>query len=375
MIHVILDTSIYRQKPRLDSPEFRALSYLANKGCLQLHVPYFVEKEFCSWLEYEQCGKTKKAEKLLTGILNYDGVGTQTSELKKYVKHLQENLQIISTERKASFINWLKRVGAERYSLVEDETCKALDAYFYGKPPLKEPKVRKDIPDSFIFQTILNLKDKYGGELHVVIHDGNLREACRTAGINYHSELKGLLNLPVLKECLTLKIIEDNSEKISEVINEIAEGKREQILSKIEYMLLSDDYGTISGNTIPGESNEIYVSNVNKPREIDFSRDVEYFGDGLFALHFTSIVELLYEFAVFIGDAYHLDTDKFHVEPLNEHYMNVETTDEFQFSGRVELEFDVDVGQIDNIDDLEKALVEPNITTSELDDFEVLENI
>ena len=53
MLHLVIDTSIYREKPRLDSPEFKAITYLSKYKKIQLHIPYMVENEFISHLSLE----------------------------------------------------------------------------------------------------------------------------------------------------------------------------------------------------------------------------------------------------------------------------------------------------------------------------------
>ncbi len=53
------------------------------------------------------------------------------------------------------------------------------------------------------------------------------------------------------------------------------------------------------------------------------------------------------------------------------HYFNVETTDEFIFSGRIELDYDIELESIDSIAELLTSLSEPEVTIEELDEFEV----
>lgn len=135
-------------------------------------------------------------------------------------------------------------------------------------------------------------------------------------------------------------------------------------------MLLSDEYRIISGEKVPGESNEIYVSLVDRPHSIEYE-EVEYFGGSLFIVYFGSLVELTYEFPAFHYDAYDLDRDKYYIEYIDKNFMQIETTDEFRFTGRVELDFDVELAGIHDIDELMRKLKEPEVTVSELEEFEI----
>lgn len=53
MLHVVLDTSVYRANPRRNSPPFRALTRLAHAGKVQIHLPDLVKREFLSQ-QYER---------------------------------------------------------------------------------------------------------------------------------------------------------------------------------------------------------------------------------------------------------------------------------------------------------------------------------
>ena len=221
MIHLVLDSSIFRQKPRLDSPEFKSIAYLAKKNNIRLHVPYFVEGEFVSFLENEQEERIDRAIKLLEAASNYKNTGPATINILEVLENVKSTKKEIIIERSRSFIDWLSEINAERYPLNEQETQKALDAYFYGKLPLKEPKVRKDIPDSFIFQTILSLKEEYKVDLYAVIHDNSLREACAKSGLKCFDDLSKFLELDFIQEFLKQKLIDDNRDRVFKYIIDV----------------------------------------------------------------------------------------------------------------------------------------------------------
>ena len=46
MLQVVVDTSIYRNDPKRNKAAFRALDRLLRGKKVQLHVPYYVKKEF-----------------------------------------------------------------------------------------------------------------------------------------------------------------------------------------------------------------------------------------------------------------------------------------------------------------------------------------
>ena len=154
------------------------------------------------------------------------------------------------------------------------------------------------------------------------------------------------------------------------IIIELTNSKNESILDAVESLLLSDEYSIISGGNVPGESGEIYVSGAYRPHSIEYEK-VEYFGGSLFIIYFWSLVELMYEFPASHYDTYDLDRDKYYIEYIDKNFMQIETTDEFRFTGRVELDFDVELADIHDIDELMRKLKVPEVTVSELEEFEI----
>jgi len=371
MIHVILDTSIYRGKPRLDSPEFKALGYLAKKGCVCIHVPYIVKHEFESYLYHEHVKKIDKTIGSLSGLIGYKKANELVPDLSQALETIKENKEELYEETKEEFTEWLDSVGATTYDFSGAEAQDALNAYFYGKAPLKQPKNRNDIPDSFIYQSVKSLHGKYGDSLHFVVNDGNLRGSCEADGVTVYESLSDFIDIDEAKACLKNALIEVHKGAVSQQLMQYVQANADGILDRIESLLLGDEYRLIYGDSVPGESNEIYVSGVDKPHSLSIIDGVEHYGEGLFVLYFTAIVEFTYEFAVHRSEAFDLDRKKYYVEYLNRHYSNVETTDEFRFSGRLELEYGGDFGVITSRDELLQALHDPRITISELEDFEI----
>ncbi len=371
MIHIVLDTSIYRSKPRLDSPEFKALGYLAKMKSVCIRIPYVVEQEFVSYLLHEHEKKINSAIKSISGLITHQRADKLVPELSQSLEKIKENKEELTEEAKEEFIEWLNSVGAIRYEFSGPEAIDALNAYFYGKAPLKQPKNRNDIPNSFIYQSVKVMHDKYGTDLHFVVNDGNLRRACEADGVTVYESLSDFIAIDEAKACLKNALIEDNKRVVFQHLMQYASANSDKILDKIESLLLGEEYRLIYGNSLPGESNEIYVSGADKPHSLQIIDGVEHYGEGLFVLYFTALVEFTYEYAVYRSEAYDLDEKKYYLEYLNDHYFNVETTDEFRFSGRLELEYGGDFGVITTTNDLLNALHRPEITISELEDFEM----
>ena len=154
MINVVLDSSIFRKSPRLDSREFAVLSEMMEAGHVTLHVPYVVEREIISTLKKDQNERLSGAISNITKALHYEPRGEKSEELELTLENLTANLEALVSERVAAWRLWMDQHGVVRHAITLEQSNNALEAYFNGDPPLKQPKSRKDLPDSFIFPTI-----------------------------------------------------------------------------------------------------------------------------------------------------------------------------------------------------------------------------
>ena len=373
MLHLVLDTAIYRKSPRLDSPEFKLLSYMVEKGYLILHVPHIVEREQSSHLELVQRNRLTKAIDNLSSALNFEEHGPKSKELNCSLEELKANINYLIEERSSAFTDWLDKHNAVHHQITLDQTQRALEAYFKGLPPLKQAKIRNDIPDSFIFQQILDLKNTYQSQLGIVVEDNNLRSACVDAGITCWVNLHEFIVSPEAQNFIAQTVIKDNKAEISSFVHSLANGSINTISAALEETLLSNDYTTLTGDSIPGETKQIYLSGVNSPYDVEIV-DTEYLGSTVFLANIQAQVELQYQYPVFKDDLIELDEDKYHFSPLNDYYFEVETTDVFQFSGRVELDFPKAIVASASADEMKTVLQNPTISVSDLEDFEVVDS-
>lgn len=355
----------------MDSREFAVLSDLIIAGHVVLHIPHVVERELLSELERRQAENLNKAKLGITKALEFEPLGPKSQQLSLFLQKLKKELNALVVERTTAFSSWLDKHKAVRHPITLHQSQRALDAYFNGEPPLKQAKSRKDIPDAFIFHQILDLQSCHQLELNVVVEDNALRGACENAGIRCWSNLLEFIKSAPVQEFYAEAMIEKHETEILKHVWKLAENRKRDIAARIEEVLLSDQYAVLYGGSLPGESEEIYLSGINTPHNVEVD-DVEYIGSTVFLATVHAQVELIYEFSMDIFDSLELDRDKYSTSPLNKHYVYVETTDTFQFSGRLELEFTREKWETASLRDLRGLLKEPRIVVSELQDFEVI---
>ena len=372
MIHVVLDTSIYCRNPRRDSKEFTLLQGISSTGQVTLHVPFVVEREFATQLEHDQRRRLDTAVREISKALAFDPHGPHSAHLAEQLEVLQAALSGLVHERAAAFIHWLEDASAVRHPLTLEQASNALDAYFSGAPPLKEPKVRKDIPDSFVFQKLLELHQTHGSQLRVVVADKSLAHAVRDAGIPVWATLREFLTSADVQSLVAEQVIATNQPAVDNHVLALAEESTEIIAKALEEALLSDEE-TIQYGNFPGDSGEIYLSGIDIPHEV-YIGDIEYIGGTVFLANIAARVELMYQYHLATHDALALDAPKFSVSPLNDHYLEVETTDEFSLSACLEIEFPTWQTTPHDILELKAQLTSPEIGVTDLNDFEIIDD-
>lgn len=371
MIHLVLDSSIFRKSPRLDSPEFAVLSEMMEAEHVTLHVPYVVEKEIISTLKEHQNERLSSAISNITKALQYKPQGGKSQKLGLTLERLTEDLEELVAERVAAWRLWMDQHGVVRHAITLEQSTNALEAYFNGNLPLKQPKSRKDIPDSFIFQQIVDLKKCYDKKLVVVVEDGALRNACESVSIICWKDLLEFFTSPSVQEFFSEKIIRENDTNICEHVVGVVRARSNDIAAHLEQRLLSDEYKALHGINFPGEDGEIYLTGINAPHSIEVE-EIEYIGKRIFIALIRAEIELMYEFSLPIFDAIELDREKYSTSPLNDHYSEVETEDIFCFSARLVVEFAESVCTVGTLEELKLSLQEPSMQVDELQDFELM---
>lgn len=375
MIHLVLDTSIYRADPGRKSPAFKAIERLLKAKIVKLHVPYVVEREF----QTQEREKHKEAmDKVLSGLSYLSGKGLSATTLKKivtYQKEIQDLQQGILEDAEKEIIDWLENLDASRIPLCADQAEKAFEAYFHGNPPLKSLKSRKDIPDSFIARSVEKILSE-NGNLHFVVNDGNLKEAFDANPLveTYKNLADFVASDLIQDELLDLDLIE-SSEDILAAIKAFEEE------SNAIKAIIEKDVGeqlvwkTVSDAGVPDDNNEITINGYGEAEniELDFE-EASYYGDGVCGVPFSLTIEVQAYYYIFKSDYYALDIDSKKYKPSisdhNDHYYEAEDTFEIFVKGVVTLS--IDKNKLDSENPAECVDMD-TIEISELTDIEVCE--
>jgi hypothetical protein len=222
-----------------------------------------------------------------------------------------------------------------------------MNDYFAGEAPFSSSKHREDIPDSFIWQTVLDLADKKEN-VYFIANDGQLFKAAKTvSNVTAHNTLDEFVESPEFQ-----KVIEELTTEA--VARNIARAKR--ILPKNERalhaMLERDIVGaltsrTIHDSSIPDDNAEGLIIGVGGPEDLTFDFDsVEFYGGNEIGVPFTTTVDCELNYAIFKGDYFTLSDEKvkqISTSERNEHYFDADETYPIEVTGTLSIELEAKI--------------------------------
>jgi hypothetical protein len=326
---------------------------------VQLHVPYVVKYEFLGQRRKEMRAQIKAIKIAAKEILNESTHDAITEYAEVCLQNGTEVRARLAEHIDEEFSAWLTEGNAIVHDVAPHHGGQVLKDYFDGAPPYKEIKNRNDIPDSFLWQTVLDLRNEHK-PLHVVVNDGAIYKTVKKAeGMLVYGELQQFTDSAECRSALLEledEIVGSNLERAGTLLHE----ERDVLGGFVEVGIVSAMYGkTIRDNSIPDDNGEAMVSMVGAPDDLTFDFDnVEYYGDTEIGIPFTTEVECLMNYAIFKADYFTMDdseTKGMSISDLNDHYFDVEQDLTLAVEGVLSLTLNRDNLDKENIEDDEIA--------------------
>lgn len=372
MIHIVLDTNIYRNNPSRDNLDFKALEKLSKANLICLHIPYIVLREFQT---QQRDIYNKDLEKAVSGLNNLSRRVLDEDTLKRLAsikEELGKQSEDILSNAEHQITNWASNIGADLHPLCLDQASLALEAYFQGKPPLKSVKNRADIPDSFIVQSILKLHDDHNS-IHVVANDKNVREAfADTQTIITYSNLAELVKTEKIQNELKEADLIHN---LSTLVGAIK--KFEQENSAIEQFLSNNMGEYLVGKSfyelaIQNDDDEVTIISYNEADNITVGdSEAKYYGNGQFGVPFELRIVVNAYFYILKSEYYSLNPEIEHLPSVsdhNDHCFEAEDEFELSISGLVSITINRDAL---NLGELADSIMEDSLKIDEISNIEV----
>jgi hypothetical protein len=325
MIHLVIDTTAFRNDPARKKAAFRSLKRLAEAGEIRVHVPHVVMEEFLSQQIEQYVAGLSEIRTLVVKFKKKHVPDVAREVLDNTDQQLNRLKEELVAFARTDFDQWVRETGAEVHGITESHGKRVIDAYFSGALPFREKKRREDIPDAFIWQVVLDLVESLG-EVHVVSGDGAIKTASEAhASIVCFGTVDEFIASDTCQTPLRKNLANANFQRLVSVYPQLLDEIRSAIDSEAVDILAGK---TVTGHEIPDDNNEATITMIGEPEDIEMSiGDTEYFGDGLFVVPVTFTTECLLSYAIFKSDLYGLPDDKIEqisISDLNDHYYDAE---------------------------------------------------
>ncbi|WP_281271424.1 PIN domain-containing protein [Leucothrix arctica] len=372
MIHIVLDTNIYRNNPARDNLDFKALERLSNADLICLHIPYIVLREFQT---QQRDIYNKDLEKSVSGLNNLSRRLLDEDILKKLTsikEELEQESEKILSSAEHQITSWASNIGAKLHPLCLDQASLALEAYFQGKPPLKSVKKREDIPDSFIVQSIFKLHNDHNS-IHVVANDRKVREAFTdTKTINTYSSLAELIETDQIQNELKEADLVDNLGILVTALEQFEDENTaiKQFLSNnIGEYLVGKSFYELS---IQDDDNEVTILSYNEADNIQLEvPEAKYYGNGQFGVPFQLRIIVSAFFYILKSEYYSRDIEREHLPSVSDHNTHCfEAEDEFELSISGLVSITIKRDDL-NISELANNIMEDSLKIDEISNIEV----
>ncbi len=159
-ISIMLDTSIYKQTPKLNSELFKRFIKYSQIGFFKLYISEIIENEYITWIKkesqdaHENVVKSTEALNKFYEKPDFFGLNLRynitaeiaQTQINEILKKVLENWNTYKKETKAIVI-----------PIHDTDGKQVMNAYFNGSKPFKAVKNRLDIPDAFIYFAIIRI--------------------------------------------------------------------------------------------------------------------------------------------------------------------------------------------------------------------------
>lgn len=282
-MRVALDTNIFHNDHSLAGGSFEALARLAEAGHVEVLIPEVIAREFTalSSEQLEAVASYREAiKKLRSAFPNNQGPRIDT--LKKNVKDLIESSE---SEAASTFNLWMERVEGRVIKPGSEHAQRILAKYFDGVLPFGTKKARKDFPDAFIVEIILDLA--VDEKLFFVTSDCRMRNTfANVSDITVFDSLEDLLKATEFVASQKEVDLAINLPRIVKVINENKEIFGSALLDGLSNIAKDAHY---KGRD---EDEDLYIDVLEEIDEWSLrTDDAEYIGEGVISVSFEATID------------------------------------------------------------------------------------
>jgi len=335
-LNIILDSSILKKERKLTSTKLKLLNKLSHLSIISLHFPWVVYKEYTT---SNITNISEDINKLLKSIRLIMGLGldeTEKSSFKEILENILNIKKIIPQSVDKHWKGFIEESKATVCELEDSHGKNVMSSYFEGLKPFSSKKNRNDIPDAFIYESILTIVNKIKDNVVFVCNDNNLRKSITgIAGIVTFNSLEEFY------ESNEYKNIDKEYKKIEHYADELIELEKnlnivEEIIENgVEDFLCSMVGTDVESDKIPSDNNDGTFVNLEKIYSSEIIKDDIIFINDLFYLKVLVKGSARIEYFLYKWDEHQIENRKnadIIDDDWNDHYYEVGESYDFELT-------------------------------------------
>lgn len=340
-MNVILDTNILFKDPFFKNTDMQKLISLAKKDIVNLYIPEVVWNEFKSQRLEEYNTSFSAYEKKLEIIKNKTICLDENKEIEQSLEIFKESKRIFVKSIDTRLNDFKNKTKLKIIKNQNSDLEKMWELYFKGELPFNKIKSRNDIPDCFIYLSILQIQKP-----HVICGDDNLKKALEKQNIKTYTTIEEFLTKCSTSIKLVLKIKHESEIKeleIKEFENYLCLNKQ-KIIEIMKPLLERElDSNVITDKSIRDDNNEGTIEGIPSIDNINLDiKTLENDGGDFFSFKFSCSFENLVEYYIFKSDFCALgeeENSNISIQDWNDHYYLAEEDMCINCSGTVSIQF------------------------------------
>jgi hypothetical protein len=309
MIRVVIDTNNLPSSVSSPSAAFKRSVKLIQEGVISILMPGVIAEEWRT----QQLDHLRKHFQKAADSLKEVLAGGHLEDHREFGALIVAAMAI---ERTASGLEAISQLALERLlhelqtnviPIADDHGSRIAAAYFRGSSPFAGIKSRKDFPDAFVYEAVIDLVG-HGDRVLMVTADRNLaKHLASVSGVTCVESLEQLVESEQVRDSTAAIALEARwRQELPSVVTSVKGFATDVFGADFVNSFINKLAGReVEHQSIPSDNHDARVSMVHDPEdiEIDWGESEDY-GPGVLRVPFSCTSEVLLDFYIFHADAY-----------------------------------------------------------------------
>lgn len=313
MIRAVIDTNNLPRDVSSPSAAVKRLITLIQEEVVSVLMPHVIAEEWRTQQLDHLRRQLQKAADVLDDTLNGGHLQDHPEllALRAGVASVKRTMEGVDAISGRALLRLLHVLQTEVIPISNEHGARVAAAYFKGSSPFAGVKSRKDFPDAFVYEAVVDLTGPDQDD-HVVVvtGDGNLgKHLSLLPGVACFETLEKFVESDQVRELTSAIELEAKwGEELPTLVAAVKEHESDMLsqefVNSFINMLVHHE---VEHDSIPSDNRDATVSMVGDPEDVEIDWDeAEDYGPGILRVPFSCTSEVLLDFYVYHAAAYSL---------------------------------------------------------------------